>query len=330
MTGAARGAVVAWAALPILVVVSLTVGSADLPADAALDVLWGGGDDIARLIVLDVRLPRTILALLVGGALGLSGAALQGWLRNPLAEPGVTGVSSTAAFGAVLALYFGFASLSPFVVPLVAMVGALAATLFLFALARIAQSVLSVILGGVALASLAVALTTLALNLSPNPYAMSEIMLWLMGSVRDRSADDVLLALPFIVLGGFTLWRTGRALDALSLGEDTAESLGLGRRQVEGLVILGTGLAVGSAVAVAGSIGFVGLVVPHLVRPLVGYRPGAALLPSAMAGALLLLAADIGVRLLPTPSELMLGVVTALIGAPFFFHLVLKTRWTLP
>jgi iron complex transport system permease protein len=158
---------------------------------------------------------------------------------------------------------------------------------------------------------------------------MSEMVLWLLGSVRDRSLGDVGLAVPFVAAGAVLLVASGQALDALALGEDTAQSLGISLKATRRRVIFGTALAVGTAVAVSGTIGFVGLVVPHVIRPLVGHAPGRALLPSAVAGACLLLAADIVVRLLPTAAELMLGVVTALIGAPFFLYLIVKTRRSL-
>ncbi|MDX1607443.1 MAG: iron ABC transporter permease, partial [Candidatus Competibacterales bacterium] len=191
------------------------------------------------------------------------------------------------------------------------------------------SGVVTLILAGVAINSLAGALTTLVLNLSPNPFAAYEIFFWLMGSLADRSLDHVALAAPFMVLGWILLLSIARALDALSLGEDVAASLGFNLAGVRLRVVLGTALAVGAAVAVSGVIGFVGLMVPHLLRPLVGQQPARLLLASALGGAVLLLAADIGVRLLTTASELKLGVVTALLGAPFFFWLLLRTRRSL-
>ena len=308
---------------------ALVIGYVHLPASEVFASLAGAGDAKIALIVHEIRLPRAILGILVGASLGLSGAALQGLLRNPLAEPGLIGVSASGGLGAVIALYFGLAAAFPLALPMCAMGGALVSTTLLYVVASRDASTLTLILVGVAISGLAVALTSLALNLSPNAFAQSEMVMWLLGSLKDRSFDDVSFAAPFTVLGWFLLLSVGRSLDALSLGEDTGRSLGVSLTWLRARVIGGVTLAVGSAVAVSGTIGFVGLVVPHLIRPFVGYQPGQLLLPSALAGAVLLLAADIAVRLVSGESELMLGVVTSLIGAPFFLHLILKTRRTL-
>ncbi|MEI2646524.1 MAG: iron ABC transporter permease [Candidatus Competibacter sp.] len=289
-----------------------------------------GGDERLAVIVLEIRLPRVLLGLLVGASLGLSGAALQGLLRNPLAEPGILGVSASAGLGAVLALYFGLAQVTMWALPGFALLGALLATAFLALLAIRDSSPLSLLLAGVAVSSLAVALTSLALNLAPNPLALSEMVLWLLGSLRDRGLSDVTLAAPFMAVGWALLVSAGRELDALTLGEDAARSLGVGVGWLRARVIGGTALAVGAATAVTGSVGFVGLIAPHLLRPWLGYQPSRVLLPGALAGAALLAAADLGIRLLPTRQELMLGVVTALLGVPFFVHLLLRTRRMLP
>lgn len=289
-----------------------------------------GGDQRLAAIVLEIRLPRVLLGLLVGASLGLSGAALQGLLRNPLAEPGILGVSASAGLGAVLALYFGWAQVTLWALPSFALLGALLATAFLALLATRDSSPLSLILAGVAVSSLAVSLTSLALNLAPNPLALSEMVLWLLGSLRDRGLSDVALAAPFMLIGWMLLLSVGRELDALTLGEDAARSLGVRLGWLRARVIGGTALAVGAATAVTGSVGFVGLIAPHLLRPWVGYQPSRVLLPGALAGAALLAAADLGIRLLPTQQELMLGVVTALLGVPFFVHLLLRTRRALP
>ena len=288
-----------------------------------------GDDERLALIVLEIRLPRVILGWMVGASLGLSGAALQGLLRNPLAEPGILGVSASAGLGAVLALYFGLAQVSAWALPLCALGGALLATASLAVLATRDPNPLGLILAGLAVSSLAVALTSLALNLAPNPLALSEMVLWLLGSLRDRGLNDVALAAPFMAAGWVLLLSAGRGLDALTLGEETARSLGIGLGGLRAQVIGGTALAVGAATAVTGAIGFVGLIAPHLLRPWLGHQPGRLLLPSALAGAVLLMAADLLVRLVPTRQELMLGVVTALIGAPFFLHLLLRVRRTL-
>jgi len=272
-------------------------------------------------VVLEIRLPRTVLALLVGASLGLSGAVLQGLLRNPLADPGVLGISSSAALGAVLVFYFGLPGIAAG-----GIAGSLVAVLILLALAGRRTGTLTLLLAGVALSSFAVALTALALNLAPSPLAAYEIIFWLLGSVADRSWSHVLMVLPLILLGWALLATTGRGLDALALGEDVAHSLGIDLRRLRWATVIGTALCVGASVAVSGSIGFVGLVVPHLLRPLVGHGAARLLPASALGGAVLLLAADTAVRLLPLAAELQLGVATALLGAPFFLGLVLKMR----
>ena len=309
---------------------SLTAGPSAVGLGAALADLFNGADTTAALIIGEIRLPRAILAAAVGAALGMSGAALQGLLRNPLAEPAVIGVSPFAALGAVMAFYSGYANAHPLALPLGGIAGALVAVALLHLLAGRGGGVLTLVLAGVALANLAGALTSLALSLSPNPFALAEIVFWLLGSLADRSMTHVGLALPFIVAGCLTLATTGRELDALTLGETTARSMGVRLGLLRFKVVAGTALAVGAGVAVSGSIGFVGLIVPHLLRPLVGWRPGGLLIPSALGGAALTLAADAAVRLPASGAELKLGVLTALIGAPFFLFMVLKSRSLAP
>jgi iron complex transport system permease protein len=304
----------------------LFIGYAPLPLSQVLGGLFSGSDDTASVIMREIRLPRMLLGLVAGGALGVSGAVLQGLLRNPLAEPSVTGVSAFAALGAVIAMYFGISTIWPLALPLMAITGALLSALLLFAVSARDSGVLTLILAGVALSSLAGALTALALNLAPNPYAVSEIVFWLLGSLKDRSLQDFLIATPFVAAGVAILLTTGRSLDALTLGEDAAQSLGIDLRALSRRAALGVALAVGGSVAVTGTIGFVGLVVPHLLRPFVGHQPSKLLIPSAIGAALLITLADIGVRLIPSRAELMLGVFTSLVGAPFFLWLVMRLR----
>lgn len=309
----------------VMLAISLTIG----PATRMIDTVRALLDDpfgMAALIVLEIRLPRTLLGLMIGGTLGLCGAALQGYLRNPLAEPGLIGVSSAAALGAVLAFYSGLASSVALAMPLGGILGAMLAVLLVQALAGRAAGSLSLILAGIAVTSFAAALTSLVLNLAPNPFAALEIVFWMMGSLADRSFTHLWLAAPFMVAGWILLFGLGRALDALTLGEEAARSLGFDLISVRRRLVLGTALSVGAATSVAGAIGFVGLIVPHLLRPLVGHRPGRLLLVSALGGAVLTLAADIAVRLITPGRELKLGVVTALIGAPFFLALVMRAR----
>jgi iron complex transport system permease protein len=305
---------------------SLLVGPAGVAPGPSLRALVTGDNPALAIVMREIRLPRAILGALVGAGLGLSGAALQGYLRNPLAEPGLLGVSGAAALGAVLALYTGLSAAFALALPLMALAGAFAATLVVQALAGVAGGALTLILAGIAVSSLAGALSSLVLNLSPNPFAAAEIVFWLLGSLADRSWTHVALAAPFIVAGMALLFALGRDLEALTLGEDAARSLGVAVGRTRLLAVGGTAAAVGAGVAVAGAIGFVGLVIPHLLRPLVGQSPSRLLPASALAGAACLLAADIATRLVLPERDLKLGVLTALVGAPFFLWLVVSTR----
>jgi iron complex transport system permease protein len=250
---------------------------------------------------------------------------MQGYLRNPLADPGLFGVSSSAALGAVISLFFGFA-VSAWLLPLFALAGAALGMAALVLLAGRSGSLILFTLSGVILSSLAGALTSLLISLSPTPFATSEIITWLMGALMDRSWDDVRLALPLTGIGMAILVSAGRYLDALTLGDVAARSLGVNMTRLQWLIVTGVGLCVGTSVAVAGIIGFVGLVVPHLVRPLVGHQPSALLLPSAVAGGVLVVLADCLVRILPSTSEVRLGIAMAALGTPFFLALLLKMR----
>lgn len=318
-------------ALALIVVLaataSLALGAAQLGPERLLAVAAGHGDRIARAIVVELRLPRMVIGLAVGAMLGLAGAALQGYLRNPLAEPSVLGASNAAALGAVGAIYFGLAELHVLMLPMLSIAAGLLALVLLFALAGRSESPLTLILAGIAVATLAGAGISLALNLSPNPFAAMEIMGWLLGSIENRSARHVAIALPCIAAGIALLLVDGRSLDALTLGEDGARALGVDLARTRLRLLLGVAIGVGGAVAVSGAIGFVGLIVPHLVRPLTDRSPSAVLLPSMLAGAALLTLADIAVRLIPTHAELKLGVVTAFLGVPVFLvHLMRERR----
>jgi iron complex transport system permease protein len=251
---------------------------------------------------------------------------MQGYLRNPLADPGLIGVSGSAALGAVISIQTGLAAMAALALPFAALCGALVGVLLVLLLAGPRGSSLTLILAGIAISALAGALTSLVLNLSPNPFAASEIVFWMMGSLADRSMTHVWIALPLIVLGAFMLASTARGLDALTLGEDAAEAMGISLYRLRLTLILGTAAVVGASTAVAGAIGFVGLVVPHLLRGFVGGRPGALLWASTLGGAVMLLVADIAVRVLLPARDLKLGVLTALVGAPLFLHLIYRTR----
>ncbi len=309
-----------------LFTVSLIVGPAAIGPVASLQALFAGGDTPLSLVMQEIRLPRAILATLVGASLGLSGAALQGYLRNPLAEPGLLGISGSAALGAVIAIQTGLAATFPLGLPLSALTGAFAGVLLITLLAGRRGGTLSLILAGIAISALASAMVSLALNLSPNPFATSEIVFWMMGSLADRSMQHVWLALPFVMVGAALLLTLGRPLNAITLGEDAAETLGMRLARVRWQLIVGSALVVGASTAVAGTIGFVGLVVPHLLRPWVGAMPGRLLGASALGGAVMVLAADILVRSVLPEADLKLGVITALIGAPLFLHLIYQTR----
>ncbi len=325
------GAWITVAALGVLLlaaVASLFVGRVHVPP---MEVIRGFRSDdltLASIVLTELRLPRAVLAIAVGATLGLSGAVLQGLTRNPLAEPGLLGVSSGAALGAVISIYFGLAQIWNLFTPLLGLVGAMAAGALTFLFGR--GGTLTLILAGAAVSGLVGAFVSLALNFAPSSYAAYEMSLWMLGSLADRSWDHVLVATPFIAIGIVILATLARAIDALSLGEAQAASLGVDLDRTRILALIGVGLSVGAATSVTGSVGFIGLVAPHIVRPFVGHQPSRTLLPSALLGAALLLLADMATRVIPTNQELRLGVITALMGAPFFFWLVVRLQRTAP
>jgi iron complex transport system permease protein len=288
--------------------------------------LWSMQDDISRTIFLELRVPRALLGVVIGMALGLAGAAMQAYLRNALADPGTLGISAMAAFGAVLSMFFGIAGLHPWALPIAGVLGGIAGMAILFLLAGLTASTLTLVLSGILLSTLAVAGISLVLSLSPNPWAAGEIVRWMLGALTDRSIDDLIFATPIIALGSLLILGCREGLNALTLGELGARSLGIDLDKVQWRLCVGIGLVVGASVAVTGMIGFVGLVVPHLLRPLVGARPSALLISSAFGGAILVLAGDIVVRLLPGGSEVQLAVVMSIVGAPFFFALLYSLR----
>src|SRR3954447_6798482 len=324
---------IATAGLAVLVALlalgSLGTGPVRLSPLTVIDALLGGGTDIQRIIVGEIRLPRMILGLAIGAILGLSGAALQGLLRNPLASPSLFGAPQSAAFGAVLMIALGWADVRSYALPVAGITMAFVSVFVLLGIAGRNAGLLLLILSGLAISSLAGAATALVMHLSPNPFAALEIAFWLLGSLEDRSFRHVMLALPFILAGAVVLLSQRSAFRALSLGEETAQSLGVDVARLRLLVISGVALGVGGAVAVSGTIGFVGLVAPHLMRPIVGHDPTRLLIPSALAGAALLLAADIAVRIIPSTSDIKVGVLTSIIGVPFFLYLIMRERRTL-
>ena len=309
-----------------LFLVSLTVGPADVSAGESLSALFDDSYGPLTLVMREIRLPRALLAVIIGGGLGLAGAAMQGYLRNPLAEPGLIGISSSAALGAVLAINTGLAATATLGLPLAALAGALGGVFLVMALAGPQGGSLTLILAGIAISAMAAALTSLVLNLSPNPFAANEIVFWMMGSLADRSMLHVWLVLPFALTGAVILLTLARGLDALTLGEDAAQTMGMNLKRLRLLLVAGTAGIVGGATAVAGAIGFIGLVVPHILRPFVAGQPSRLLWASALGGAIMLQMADIAVRIILPARDLKLGVVTALVGAPLFLHLIYKTR----
>ena len=323
----AIGALAALAA--VLFLASLGAGPVRIAPGTVLQALLGGSTEAHRVIVTEIRLPRALLALAIGATLGLAGAALQGLLRNPLASPSLFGAPQAAAFGAVATISLGVVDTLSWGLPAAAITGAFLSVFLLLAVAGRGAGLLLVILAGLAVSSLAGAATALAMNLAPNPFAALEIAFWLLGSLEDRSIRHLMLAAPFLLAGNALLFSQRHAFRALTLGEEAAQSLGVDVNRVRLLVVLGVALGVGASVAVAGAIGFIGLVCPHLVRPLVGYDPGRLLLPSALAGACLLTAADVSVRLIPSTTDIKVGVLTALIGVPFFLYLIVRERRTL-
>jgi iron complex transport system permease protein len=330
---AARRRLGVTASLVVLVVLlaltSLGTGPVRLSPLAVIEALFGGGADVQQIIVREIRLPRTVLGLAIGAILGLSGAALQGLLRNPLASPSLFGAPQSAAFGAVLVISLGLADVRSYALPVAAIAMAFASVFVLLAIAGRNAGLLILILAGLAISSLAGAMTALVMNLSSNPFVVLEIAFWLLGSLEDRSFRHVVLALPFIAAGAIILMSQRNAFRALSLGEETAQSLGVDVGRLRLAVIVGVALGVGGAVAVTGTIGFIGLVAPHLMRPLIGHDPARLMIPSALTGAALLLAADIAVRIIPSSSDIKVGVLTSIIGVPFFLYLILRERRSL-
>jgi len=307
------------------ILLSLFFGAADLSMGQTLQALLGNGREIDVTIVRELRLPRALLGAVIGAGLGASGAALQGYTRNPLAAPGILGFTSCAALGAVIALYFGFSQAVPFA----ALVGTALGALLILKIAGPRKGASTLILAGVGVGALATALTGLIMNFAPNPWALSEIVYWLMGSLKNAELGGLMVCAPLTALGIALLLFVGPDLRTLSLGEETATSLGVSLGKVRGLLIAGTALCVGSGVAIAGAIGFIGLFVPHIIRLIFGPDPLKLIPLSALGGAGFLVCADIITRTLTGPgTQLYLGILTSLIGVPFFLYLAVKETRT--
>lgn len=313
-------------ALILTAITSLMIGRTPLAVSEILYGFVGPANDPISIIVTELRLPRVLLGILIGATLGISGAALQGVLRNPLADPGVIGVTASASLGAVIAIHLGLAIMWPLFIPIFAMAGALIATAILLFVSVRESSVLMLILVGIGISSLAIAGVSLVMNMAESPMSVRDMIMWMLGSLENRTSTDLLLALPFILFGWIMMINVGQGLNALSIGEDTAQSMGINISMLKLRVVIGSAISVGAAVAACGSIGFIGLVVPHMVRGLITNEPGGILIPSALMGGLLLTLADLMTRLPMPGATLQLGVVTSLIGAPAFLYIVYKTR----
>lgn len=309
----------------ILIIISLFIGPASITPTDAVTALFNDHGAIS-VIVREIRLPRALAAWVAGACLGAAGAGLQGLLRNPLADPGVLGVSAAAALGAVLSIYFNFAALAFWVTPFAAILFALGATTVLYALGAGRVSTARLILIGVGISSLCGALISLVMNLSPNPYALSDLINWLFGTVSNRSFRDITLTIPFAAVGFAAIYASGPGLSALTLGEETAATIGANLTRTTMLVIAGAAALVGASVAIAGAIGFIGIVAPHIVRAFSGHNPAHVLVPSALLGGAILTAADLMIRSLPFDQELKLGVAAALIGAPGFVWVAMSSK----
>ncbi|AFX99207.1 fecCD transport family protein [Candidatus Endolissoclinum faulkneri L2] len=308
--------------LAAIAIISLCLGPTKITILEILFALFGRGTTVQNIIILELRLPRVLLGIMFGGMLGFSGAALQGLLRNPLADPSLIGVTAAASLGAVIAIGFGMAAISVIIIPLAAIISATLATMLLFIIATRNDNLLVLILTGISISSLSTALTSLAFNLAPDPMTLRDMIFWLLGSLENRTTADLMISTPFVLLGWIIMATVGRSLDAMSLGEETVKSLGINVKLLSWRIILGVSISVGAMVAVCGAVGFVGLVVPHILRPFVGYQPGRLLIASALGGAILITLADLLTRLPNEGNPIQLGVVTSLIGSPIFIWII--------
>lgn len=311
------------AALAGLFLVSLHVGALDI---SLMKIFLRKASEAEWAVFWQVRIPRALLAMAVGVTLGISGAAMQGLLRNPLADSGLLGISGGAVLGAMLVLYSGVASAGVWLLPAGGFLGALAAAGLILVFCMRRTSLLGLILAGTALNTLFFALSSLLLNFSKNPYAILEIIYWQMGSFENRTIEQFCAGIPWMILGWILLLRTAPALRLLTLGEEVARTSGISMPKTLQLIILGTAFSVGAAVSLCGSIGFVGLLIPHLMRPLVQHDPAKLLPASALAGGIFMLLADLLCRIAASGAELKIGVLTALLGAPFFIYLAFKMK----
>ncbi|SIO13868.1 FecCD family ABC transporter permease [Halodesulfovibrio marinisediminis] len=325
-------------ACAVSAVLASAYGPLDIPLQKAFSTLvqhiFSGAQSVETtnsIVVWEIRFSRIILSLLIGSGLAISGTVFQGILRNPLADPFTIGVSSGAAFGASVAIFFGLSGAIPHlagvgVVPLAALIGALLALGAVITLGSIGGQLKrdALVLAGVVVATFLAALISLIKSLDEDSVA--SIVFWIMGSLQGRTWQHVQLILPWYALGIAIIWRFSRELDILSLGETQAQQLGMNASRVRLWLLIGASMITGASVAVSGVIGFVGLVVPHLVRLIQGGEHRPLLVSSAFIGGLLLLWSDVLARtILPEGAELPVGVVTALLGGPFFCLLLHRT-----
>ncbi|MDX1645780.1 MAG: iron ABC transporter permease [Longimicrobiales bacterium] len=321
---------VAFALLLVLaasVVAGVRFGPVALDGEQIFAALAGRGDDAVRDIVVGLRLPRALLGVLVGGGLAMAGATFQALLRNPLAEPYILGISGGASVGAVLVLAFGWAAAGSWVLPLAAFAGAILALVMVFGVATAtgrAMDVRVLLLAGVVVAAFFSACITLILSVSTARTVQSAV-LWIMGSLAAADWDNVVLTTAYTLPAALVLLSFARPLNLMAIGEETAAYLGTDVERVKRMALLTAALITASGVAVAGVIGFVGLVVPHAVRLLVGPDHRALLPLSFLAGGAFLTAADLTARLVLAPTEIPIGVVTAFVGVPFFLLLLRRS-----
>lgn len=326
------GLVVLTGLLAVVGLAAVSIGPVDSSLPRAVDALlraWtGGAQDGAALLVTGIRLPRVLTSILVGGALAVAGAAMQTVFRNPLAEPGITGVSSGAAVVAVLLLVTGVAATAPWALPLGAFVGALAVstTVQLAGLGRRSGSAATLLLVGIALNAFCGAIISAVIANAPDGDAARSAVFWLNGDLSGRTMTDVGIAVAPILLGAAVVIAASRQLDMLDLGDELARAAGVEVRRTTHIVLAAAALTTAAAVSITGIISFVGLVVPHLVRFLTGPRHTLLLPASFLVGGVFLTVADTAARMLFTPVVLQTGTITALVGAPFLLVLVLRRR----
>ena len=326
MSKALIGYILSIVALLVAIWLGVSVGSVKVP----ISTLWDtGADAIATNIVWKIRMPRVVLAGLVGASLAIAGAAFQGLLKNPLADPYTLGVSSGASVGAVATLFFGISVpfLGIFTLPVFSMIGALVTMLLVITFAKLvdrAMKMETIILTGIIFSSFLGSVISLMIALTGEE--LRQIIGWLLGSVSMRGWSFVQMALPFIIIGTLLLWLNRRELNAMLFGEERAKHLGVNVKQRKMMILVGGSMLTGTAVAVSGTIGFVGLVVPHMTRLLFGSDNRHVLPLSFINGAALLIICDLVSRTIISPTELPIGVITAFIGAPVFAFIFFRQR----